>query len=196
LGANSAKEYAHFSASRLWPDQDVVTDDTHFSVFGAYEIARCVLQTGLKAAGLALLRELTDSSAFISSKPDDPDLIRIPVSLDTVFRHATRGTVVRADSSFAVTAGACRRPVPETGSGTLMVYRSSGMVRYPAGFMGEGEFVVRSAQGKKILRMRRGLEMPGGWFPWKEIRMLPAGAYFLSADLENTTVGAARFCIW
>jgi lysophospholipase L1-like esterase len=87
FGENSAKMYAHFRADPLWPDQPDVNDATHFSDFGAYEIAKCVLLNGIKKAGLPLIRHLTDTATFNPSVPDNFNDWSLPYSLDTTFRH-------------------------------------------------------------------------------------------------------------
>jgi lysophospholipase L1-like esterase len=196
LGSSSVKEYAHFTANHLWPDQDAINDDTHFSDFGAYEVARCVLQNGLKASGTALYNDLVDTTTFNPSKPDNPASWSIPSSLDTVFRHATPGAAVRADSTFAAAARTPGSPILKRPCLHLAVHSLMSKVRYPAGFEGDGVFTIRCVQGKRIFEKRHALEKSGGWFQWKAIHALPPGVYFFSMKIGNKVVDELKFCPW
>lgn len=69
---DSTKAFVHYPAN-TFPDQDKpLKDDTHHNLYGAYELARCVV-TGLRELKSPLVERLTDdATAFDPSKPDDP----------------------------------------------------------------------------------------------------------------------------
>ncbi len=81
LGAEgSTKAFVHYPANSF-PGQDKgLKDDTHHNVYGAYELARCVVE-GIKAQVPELAKHLrAEPGAFDPSKPDNPDLLGIPAS--------------------------------------------------------------------------------------------------------------------
>lgn len=56
-------------------------DGTHHNAYGAYELAKCVIE-GIRAQKLPLARHITEDFApFDPAKPDAPDAIKIPASL-------------------------------------------------------------------------------------------------------------------
>ena len=78
--------FVHYPAG-TFPGQDKeLKDDTHFNLYGAYELARCVVK-GIKADKLAIARYLEDEVA--SFDPNHPDSVKnwtlpaSPVKLDT-----------------------------------------------------------------------------------------------------------------
>ncbi len=81
LGAeNSTKAFVFYPAN-TFPGQDKpLKDNTHHSVYGGYELARCVVE-GIKARVPALATHLaTDVDAFDPMKPDSPEAVIIPMS--------------------------------------------------------------------------------------------------------------------
>ena len=77
----SKKAFVHYSAG-TYPDQVAeLKDDTHFNNYGAYEMARMVVQ-GLKDSGLPLARTLVDGvPAFDPTHPDAVETFVLPPSL-------------------------------------------------------------------------------------------------------------------
>jgi lysophospholipase L1-like esterase len=77
---NSLKAFVHYPA-HSFPGQDIeLKDDTHFNTYGAYEIARCVLQ-GLIDTKLPISRQIKESiSRFDPSKPDPVEKWYWPLS--------------------------------------------------------------------------------------------------------------------
>ncbi len=67
---NSVKAFVHYPA-HSFPGQDLeLKDNTHFNTYGAYEIARCVLQ-GLIETRLPIVKQIKkDISSFDPSRPD------------------------------------------------------------------------------------------------------------------------------
>ena len=76
----SRKAFVHYPAG-TYPDQAAeLKDDTHFNNYGAYEMARMIVQ-GLKESGLPLARELMDGiPAFDPAHPDPVDKFTLPAS--------------------------------------------------------------------------------------------------------------------
>jgi lysophospholipase L1-like esterase len=69
----SVKAFVHFPAN-TYPDQPKdVKDNTHFSVYGAYELAKCVVE-GIRKDVPSLAKYLRkDLPSYDPSMPDDPD---------------------------------------------------------------------------------------------------------------------------
>jgi lysophospholipase L1-like esterase len=67
---NSTRAFVHYPAN-TFPGQDqALADNTHFNNYGAYELAKCVVE-GIRAARLPLARELIASlPAFDPLRPD------------------------------------------------------------------------------------------------------------------------------
>jgi hypothetical protein len=76
----STKAFAFYPAN-TFPGQDQeLKDRTHHNVYGAYELARCVVE-GIKANVPELAQHLAkDVGRFDPSKPDAPERVEIPVS--------------------------------------------------------------------------------------------------------------------
>lgn len=66
----SVKAFVHYPAN-TFPGQDKpLADNTHFNTYGAYEIAKCILQ-GIRTNNLGLVKYLTDDfKGFDPSMPD------------------------------------------------------------------------------------------------------------------------------
>ncbi|MBN2164439.1 MAG: rhamnogalacturonan acetylesterase [Pontiellaceae bacterium] len=80
--ADSTKAFVHYPANSF-PNQDkALKDDTHHNVYGAYELARCVVE-GIKSEVPELAKKLrSDVGTFDPSKPDAPESLDIPASSD------------------------------------------------------------------------------------------------------------------
>jgi lysophospholipase L1-like esterase len=67
---DSKKAFVHYPANSF-PGQDkALADNTHFSTYGAYQIAKCILE-GIKANNLGLVPYIVDDfKGFDPSKPD------------------------------------------------------------------------------------------------------------------------------
>lgn len=81
LGEEGSKRaFVHYAA-RTFPGQDEpLKDDSHHSPYGAYELARCVVE-GIRKELPDLARNLReDAGRFDPSKPDDPREVDIPPS--------------------------------------------------------------------------------------------------------------------
>ena len=67
---HSKKAFVHYPAN-TYPGQDkALADNTHFNTYGAYEIAKCVVE-GVKAANMGIAKILVDpKTKFDPAKPD------------------------------------------------------------------------------------------------------------------------------
>lgn len=76
----SVKAFVHYPAN-TFPDQpQVLQDNTHFNAYGAYELARCIVE-GIKANKLGIANFLVDDvKPFDAAHPDDVDKWSIPAS--------------------------------------------------------------------------------------------------------------------
>ena len=71
LGAEESKKaFVHYPANTYPGQTQALADNTHFNPYGAYEIAKCVVE-GIKANQLGLVKFLkNDTPAFDPAKPD------------------------------------------------------------------------------------------------------------------------------
>ncbi|MEO6393339.1 MAG: rhamnogalacturonan acetylesterase [Pyrinomonadaceae bacterium] len=81
----SVRAFVHYPAG-TFPGQDKeLKDDTHFNAYGAYELARCVVE-GIRANKLGLVKYLVgDDGRFDPSHPDPLDNWSLPASPYRVF---------------------------------------------------------------------------------------------------------------
>jgi lysophospholipase L1-like esterase len=82
MGEEGTKKAFVFYPANSFPGQkEELKDNTHFNVYGAYELARCVVE-GLRTSDLPLAKQLADDvQPFDPSKPDAVDTVKIPASL-------------------------------------------------------------------------------------------------------------------
>jgi hypothetical protein len=68
----------------MFPGQDEeLKDDTHFNSYGAYELARCVVQS-IRDQQISMAKYLrTDTGTFDPAHPDTPKSVHLPQSLMT-----------------------------------------------------------------------------------------------------------------
>lgn len=67
---NSKKAFVHYPANTYPGQPEALADNTHFNTYGAYEIARCVIE-GVKLAKLPLAKFLiAENLTFDPSRPD------------------------------------------------------------------------------------------------------------------------------
>jgi len=69
---DSRKLLVHYPANRFVGQDTELADNTHFNPFGAYEVAKCVLQ-GIKDLQLPLAGHIKDFDSFDPAHPDSPD---------------------------------------------------------------------------------------------------------------------------
>lgn len=77
---NSKKAFVHYPAN-TWPGQEkALADNTHFNAYGAYEIAKCIVE-GVKKNKLGITKYLlNDTPAFNPAQPDDVTQWHLPAS--------------------------------------------------------------------------------------------------------------------
>lgn len=76
----SKKAFVHYPANTFPGQTPELKDNTHFNAYGAYELARCVVE-GLKQTDLPLKQFLTeDAGTFNPAQPDAFNSIQIPPS--------------------------------------------------------------------------------------------------------------------
>ncbi|WP_375435973.1 rhamnogalacturonan acetylesterase [uncultured Hymenobacter sp.] len=87
----SMQAFVHYPAN-TYPGQDkALADNTHFNPYGAYEIAKCVVE-GIKANKLGLAKYLkTDLPAFDPAHPDALDKL--------AWADSPRNTVIKPDGN-------------------------------------------------------------------------------------------------
>lgn len=81
LGEGGSKTaFVHYPANTFPNQEKALRDDSHFSAFGAYELAR-VIADGLRAHNLDVAKFLADDfTRFDPSKPDDAATLALPLS--------------------------------------------------------------------------------------------------------------------
>jgi len=90
--SGSTRAFVHYPAGTYPGQLAELKDDTHFNAYGAYELARAVVE-GTKAAGLGLASRLApDVSPFDPAHPDSLDTFRLPASPSS----RAGGEIVRA----------------------------------------------------------------------------------------------------
>ncbi len=96
---NSTKAFVHYPPN-TWPGQGnkAMADNTHFNSYGAYEIAKCVIE-GIRSNHLGLEKYLIDAPKFDPSHPDDPNTFSLPVSSPSAVMRATTGALVKPDGN-------------------------------------------------------------------------------------------------
>lgn len=88
---NSMKAYVHYPANSYPGQTKALADNTHFNPYGAYEIAKCIIE-GIKENKLGIAKYLVDDlQAFDPSKPDDVTKFYWPPS--------PKSTVVKPDGN-------------------------------------------------------------------------------------------------
>ena len=72
----SKKAFVHYPAGTYPGQTKALEDNTHFNPYGAYEIAKCVIE-GMKKLNLPFIECLRpDYTAFDPAHPDDPDMFK------------------------------------------------------------------------------------------------------------------------
>lgn len=81
LGPERSKlAFLHLPANALPGQTEALRDDSHHSTFGAYQLARCVVE-GIKAKVPELAKLIAaDAGSFDPAQPDDPEHFRLPAS--------------------------------------------------------------------------------------------------------------------
>ena len=75
----SKKAFVHYPAGSFPGQNEELKDDTHFSTYGAYELAKAVV-AGIRGSNLPLAKHLVDAGPFDPTHPDPPEAFRLPLS--------------------------------------------------------------------------------------------------------------------
>lgn len=75
----SKKAFVHYPANTFPGQTQPLADNTHFNGYGAYELAKCILE-GIKANHLSIEKYIIDAPAFNPSKPDPVENFSLPAS--------------------------------------------------------------------------------------------------------------------
>jgi lysophospholipase L1-like esterase len=75
----STKALVHYPANTFPGQTKALADNTHFNSYGAYEIAKCVME-GIKSNHLGIEKYIIDKLTFDPSHPDPVDTFNLPQS--------------------------------------------------------------------------------------------------------------------
>jgi lysophospholipase L1-like esterase len=75
----SIKAFVHYPANSFPGQTAALADNTHFSTYGAYELAKCIVN-GIKQANLPITKYLKDAAAFNPENPDPVEHWNLPMS--------------------------------------------------------------------------------------------------------------------
>jgi len=77
---NSKKAFVIYPANSFAGEPNALNDNTHFNSYGAYELAKCIIE-GIKANNLGIKKYLIKGlPAFDPSKPDPFETLSLPLS--------------------------------------------------------------------------------------------------------------------
>lgn len=76
----SKKAFVHYPANTFTNQPNALADDTHFSNYGAYELAKCVLEGIIKADLPCAKYIVSDYKNFDPAKPDSLESWNFPIS--------------------------------------------------------------------------------------------------------------------
>ncbi|WP_236919068.1 rhamnogalacturonan acetylesterase [Ereboglobus luteus] len=81
LGVEKSKDAFVFAPANTYPNQpNALADNSHFSNYGAYELARCIVEAIRVQLPELAVRLAPDAGRFNPEHPDDPKKIAIPSS--------------------------------------------------------------------------------------------------------------------
>jgi hypothetical protein len=196
LGANSSKLFCYATASPIWPDQPTVSDGTHFSDYGGYELGKWMAIKGFRSVGLPLVKYMVDSTdTFSVNSPDNPATTTIAYSIDTIYRHAP--ATIRPDikdSAFSTSAIAAKPEAVKVSKQSVGISMISHSISYDvANETGNAEFVIYSISGQKLLERKMAITASTGTMSWNELGRLPVGSYILQMRLNNSECSRISF---
>ncbi|WPU97152.1 rhamnogalacturonan acetylesterase [Mucilaginibacter sabulilitoris] len=80
LGNEGSKKAFVWYPANSFPNQPKdLADNTHFNTYGAYELAKCVIE-GIKSNHLGIAHYIIDGPPFDPSHPDSPEKFSLPAS--------------------------------------------------------------------------------------------------------------------
>jgi lysophospholipase L1-like esterase len=75
----SIKAFVHYPANSFPGQTAAIADNTHFSTYGAYQLAKCIVN-GIKQADLPIAKYLKDVPVFDPANPDPVENWNLPMS--------------------------------------------------------------------------------------------------------------------
>lgn len=78
----SKKAFVHYPANSFPGQTTALADNTHFSTYGAYQLAKCVLE-GIKTTLPELSKYMRNVPTYNPAQPDQPDNFTLPLSPKT-----------------------------------------------------------------------------------------------------------------
>ncbi len=153
---------------------------THFTDYGAFELARCVATgpEGMGSIGLGLAQYINNLlPAFNPAYPDSLDY----------FTTATP-VVGTLEPGFA----APQRDFSDKSG--LSINMAAYTIRFNTGKPGAAVFSVFSLAGKCLAEKRTILAQTQGSVTWQELGKLPRGIYLLTMSVNNNLIGKVRLC--
>jgi lysophospholipase L1-like esterase len=195
LGSNNSKLYYFATNCALWPDQPTITDSTHFTDYGAYELAKWVAIQGFRSVGLPLAQYMVDSTdTFNVNSPDNPSTTTLPCSIDTIYRHAA--ATIRPDikdSAFSQTGVITALQAVNPLKLSVEINMIAHCISYTANRTGSTEFSIYSINGKQLLHRKLFLSAGSGNVSWKELGRLPVGSYILRMQQYDNEKAMVQF---
>ena len=79
---DSKKAFVHYPANSFPGQTTALADNTHFSTYGAYQLAKCVLE-GIKTTLPELSKYLIEVPPYNPAQPDKPEIFSLPLSPKT-----------------------------------------------------------------------------------------------------------------
>jgi len=80
MGVEGSKKAFVWYPANSFPNQPKdLADNTHFNSYGAYEIAKCIIE-GIRSNHLNIEKFIIDAPAFDPSRPDPVDNFSLPMS--------------------------------------------------------------------------------------------------------------------
>ena len=88
---NSKKAFVHYAANTFPGQEKEIHDDTHFSNYGAYQLAKCIVE-GIKNTKLTISKYVIDG--FLTYDPAKPDMLE-----SWNFPHSPLVNVIKPDGN-------------------------------------------------------------------------------------------------
>jgi lysophospholipase L1-like esterase len=150
-------------------------DQTHFSDYGSFELARVVAKEIVRL-NLDIAKYLTtDLPLFDPSKPDPLNYLTTP----------TVGTGI-------VTPFEVQKTISDESG--LSISMAAHAIQFNPGQTGAAVFAIYSLAGKRIAEKRAVLCQTQGSITWRELGNLPVGVYMLTMNVGNNFLGKMRLC--
>ena len=186
LGPEGSKRaFVHYPAETFPGQEGELKDDTHFNAYGAYQLARAIVQ-GIRSAGLNLASRLAaDAAPFDPARPDPPDTWSLAASPSSRSGGGSAGLL---------------QPAPDRP--TLLLVGDSTVQTTTAGQLGWGTAIAHDFDPAKIRVVNRALggrssrtfQTEGLWD--QALQEIKAGDYvviqFGHNDVGSLNTGRAR----